>query len=52
MKTIFDWMADLFTTWGEVTAAMPAPTRRAPDGDDEEDFLAVAPSVSRGYDGE
>jgi trehalose 6-phosphate synthase len=48
MKTIYDWMGELFTRWGEVVAAAPAAP--APDGEGEEDdeFFAVAPSPGRG----
>ena len=45
---IYDWMGELFTRWGEVVAASPAPP--APDGEAEEDdeFFAVAPSHGHG----
>jgi len=38
MKTIYDWMADTFTAWGEIVAGQPPATRPPPDDDDE--FLA------------
>src|SRR5206468_6937813 len=46
MKTIYDWMGELFTRWGEVTAGMPAV---APHVDDDDAAFAVAPAAARGY---
>ncbi|HKP75230.1 MAG TPA: trehalose-6-phosphate synthase [Longimicrobiaceae bacterium] len=50
MKTIYDWMGDLFTRWGEVTAAMPE-TRAVPPADEVEELFAVG-SGSGGYSDE
>ena len=48
MKTIYDWMGDLFTRWGEVTAGMPASrATRGPEEDDE--LFAVGTSRGGGY---
>jgi trehalose 6-phosphate synthase len=46
MKTIYDWMGDLFTRWGEVVAASPSVP--APEGDEDDELFAVAPSHGRG----
>ena len=47
MKTIYDWMGDLFTRWGEVAAGMPAAPAR--EEEDEDELFAVAPAPGRGY---
>jgi trehalose 6-phosphate synthase len=49
MKTIYDWMGDVFTRWGEVTAAMPAVA--APD-EGEDELFAVGSQRGAGYSGD
>jgi trehalose 6-phosphate synthase len=40
MKTIYDWMADLFTRWGDLTAEMPA-SGGLPLSEEMEELFAV-----------
>jgi trehalose 6-phosphate synthase len=48
MKSIYDWMADTFTRWGQVAAQVPEGGRPRPELDDDELF-AVGPAADRGY---
>jgi alpha,alpha-trehalose-phosphate synthase [UDP-forming] len=47
MKTIYDWMGELFTRWGEVTAGIPRAAPR-PEDDEEDELFATAPALARG----
>jgi hypothetical protein len=47
MKTIYDWMGDLFTRWGEVAAGIPRVAPR-PDDEDDDELFATAPALGRG----
>jgi trehalose 6-phosphate synthase len=48
MKTIYDWMGDIFTRWGEVVAQLPASSRARPP-EVEEELFPVGPPQGRGY---
>jgi trehalose-6-phosphate synthase len=50
MKTIFDWMADTFTRWGQVAALKAEGTPRPPEDDDE--LFAVGLGGGRPYEAE
>jgi trehalose 6-phosphate synthase len=49
MKTIYDWMGDLFTRWGEVTAKMPAHRLRSAQEDEDELFPVGSAGVRGVY---
>jgi trehalose 6-phosphate synthase len=48
MKSIYDWMADTFTRWGQVAAQIPEGGRPRPELDEDELF-PVGPVAERGY---
>jgi trehalose 6-phosphate synthase len=50
MKTIFDWMADTFTRWGQVAALKAEGPPREAEEDDE--LFAVGPGGGRPYEAE
>jgi trehalose-6-phosphate synthase len=49
MKTIYDWMGDVFTRWGEVAAGLPA--LPADEAEEDDELFAVSPAPGRGYSG-
>jgi alpha,alpha-trehalose-phosphate synthase [UDP-forming] len=49
MKSIYDWMAETFTRWGEVAAHIPGAVRRRPTDPDEDDLFPVGPVAEGGY---
>ncbi|HEX8692330.1 MAG TPA: trehalose-6-phosphate synthase [Longimicrobium sp.] len=48
LRTIYDWMAQVFTRWGEV-AAEAGETRRPPEDLDEDEMFPVGPPLGRAY---
>jgi len=48
MKSIYDWMADTFTRWGQIAAHIPDAVRR-PSDVDEDELFAVGPAAGRDY---
>jgi len=49
LRTIFDWMGQVFTRWGEVTAEAGEKRRPPEDLDDEEMFPVGGPPLGRAY---
>jgi trehalose 6-phosphate synthase/phosphatase len=51
LTSIYDWMSDLFTRWGEVTAGgdVPPPPRSGVEEDDDELFRMEGEPAGRGY---